>query len=575
MRKLDFYSLPRSIQDRFIESSQAVAAPAALAVKPVSEKGSFLWAAGSLVCALAWAWFTSLGFGDLKSSLALGSLVHRLMHVGFAVVVIGLALRAYALAWAAGRHPYGSGFYWFPFGVVVAREEVLTSYDASDLTSVKARGSVAELKFKDGTTFTFALTNAEASEAAVSSFEKSSERYKNLSDEKPLDRARLDPLVESGVPNPLAPTDPHERPSLLPLPVLMGIVLILAAVLGLSVSYVRDDMSRKALYVVAAELDTVEGYKAYLARGGEREEVATLLLPRAELKKAVAQGTVEAIEAFQEKNPNLQIDGEVQNALRDGMLRELAKAKEKGGLSAIQALPKLFKAHELIAPEIAAAKSAVYANAMAAFQAQASEKDPDLIPFVQQLLTFAQQHGPRVELRFYHDFPQDPRMLDQIVSKSKKYYMGQKSLPAQYFLGKDARRREAALLERLRVRLQKAFPEDILKFELGPALTKENVELPEITVPTLTLTHRERLSGGFVGGVPKAMYLGAAVMVGAEGAIPGSDKSVKFAWNAWRAPTFNMLSDNKKDMPDVYEEMMMGAFDKFGDIYLERWFAEP
>lgn len=573
MRKLDFYSLPRSIQDRFIESSQAVAAPAALAVKPVSEKGSLLWAGGSLAVALCWAWFTSLGFGDLKSSLALGSVTTHLVHVVFAGLVVALGLRAYALSWAVGRLPYGSGQYWFPFGVVAAREEVLTAYDAVDLVSVSAKGSAAELSFKDGATFSFSFPDPEAAKAAVSSFEKSVEKWKDLAEDATLARARLNPLVESGVPNPLAPTDPHARPTLFPLPVLGGTVLILAAVLGLVVSFVRDDMSRKALYQVAAEMDTVEGYQAYLARGGEREEVAALLLPRAELKKAVAQGTVEAVEAFREKNPNLQIGGEVQNALREGLLKELEKAKAVGTLAALDALPKRYKAADLIAPEIALAKSAVYAKVMADFQAQASDKDADLIPFVQALLTYAQKHGPQVQLRFYHDFPQDPRMLDQIVSKSKKYYMGQKSLPSQYFLGKDARRREAALLERFKTRLQKAFPEDILKFELGPPLPKENAELPEITVPTLTLTHRERLSGGFVGGVPKAMYLGAAVMIAAEGAIPGSDKGMKFAWNAWRAPTFNVLSDEKKDMPDVYEEMMMGAFDKFGDIYLERWFG--
>src|SRR5690606_34504517 len=132
------------------------------------------------------------------------------------------------------------------------------------------------------------------------------------------------------------------------------------------------------------------------------------------------------------------------------------------------------------------------------------------------LLTYAEKHGPTVELRFAHDFPMDPEKIDTIVSKSKKYYMGRKSLPSQYFLGDPARRREKALLQRVQARLQKAFPPDILEFKLAEPPAKENVELPEIKVPTITFSHQEKLSGGFVGGMPKAMYMGAAVLMSAD-----------------------------------------------------------
>jgi hypothetical protein len=346
-------------------------------------------------------------------------------------------------------------------------------------------------------------------------------------------------------------------------------------ILGLGAAVWRDSLSRKALYKAATTEDTVEAYRAYMKRGGDREEVETLLLPRAELQEVVKKGTVEAIVAFQEANPKSKIGGEVQNALRESLLRELEAAKKKGTLTAIEEVPKKFPGHELITPEIQAARRAIYAQVMADFKAKASSKEEILIPYVQQLLTFAQQNGPKVLLRFFQDFPQDPQMLDKIVSKSKKYYMGNKSLPAQYILGDSARRREKVFLDGLQKRLQAAFPEDVLDFEVAPLPSKENEEPTEAKVPTLTFMHRERLSGGFVGGKPKAMYLGAALLMTGEGRIPGQDVVIDFKWNAWRSPQFSVLSDDSKDMPDVYEEMIGGAFEKFQELYLDRWFKEP
>lgn len=575
MRKHDFYGLPRSLQDRFIESSQAVAAPRPFAAAPVGEFRSLLWGAACVLIGLAWGGFISFGMGDLRSSFALTSLVHKVVHIAFAGALVTCAFRAYSLSWSAKRVPYGLGDYLFPCGVISARQATLIEYDARQLQSATQAGSSVKIAFNGGPTFTFPTPSADVAAQTVSAFEAEAKKWAELADGEPLPRARLNPLLESGVPNPLAPTQPHEKPRLLGFPLLAALVTVLAVVLGLGAVMWRDSLSRKALYKAATEEDTVEAYREYLERGGEREEVSTLLLPRAELEQVVKKGSVEAIMAFQKANPASKIGGEVQNALRAALLQELEKAKAKGTLSAIEDVPKKFPSHELIAGEIAAARRDVFAKAMADFQKKASSKDEQLVPFVQQLLTYAEKNGPRVALRFAHDFPQDPKMLDQIVSKSKKYYMGNKSLPTQYFLGDEARRREKAFLEKVQKRLQAAFSPDILRFELDPPLKEENEELPEIKVPTLTFTHRERLSGGFVGGKPKAMYLGVALLMAADAAIPGAEVTLEFKWNAWRAPKFNVLEEKTTDIPDVYEEMMGGAFDKFAEIYLERWFAEP
>jgi hypothetical protein len=48
-----------------------------------------------------------------------------------------------------------------------------------------------------------------------------------------------------------------------------------------------------------------------------------------------------------------------------------------------------------------------------------------------------------------------------------------------------------------------------------------------------------------------------------------------FKWNAWRNPRFALLADHSKDIPDIYEEMIGGAFDKYVELYLGRWFENP
>lgn len=576
MRKHDFYSLPRSIQDRFIESSQAVAAPMPLAVKPTQELGSLYWGAGAFVCSLVWGYFLTLGYGELRSELALSSVLHKGIHVLFATAFSFCLIRAYLISWGASQVPYGSGHYLFPSGAVTARGARLFEFESTDVESASAQGKSLRLKLRSAGVMSFATPSSEEAAKLTQTFQDAQAKWLRLQTSEPLERARLCPLMESGVPNPLAPTDSYLRPTLLPPAILSLVILGVAAVLGIGASTLRDSMSRKALYRAATEENTVSGYLAYIERGGEREEVKKLLLPRAELQEAINVGTVDAIEGFKAKDPELEIGGEVQNALRAALLKELEAAIKTGTLSALDEVPKRFISSQLIAGELAVARQNVFNKALTEFHSQASDSMPDLLPFVQRLVAYSQTHGPTVQLQFVHEFPQTPEKLDQVVAKSKKYYMGRKSLPTQYFIGEPARRREKVALEKMQKRLQAVFPKDILDFTLGPPPAAENVDPPEIKVPTLTFSHRERLSGGFVGGKPKAMYLGAAILMGVEGSIPGEDEPmVVLKWNAWRAPNFTLLNDKKSDIPDIYEEMMGGTFDSFIELYLGRWFKEP
>lgn len=576
MRKHDFYGLPRSLQDRFIESSRGAAVPAPLLVRAEGDATSRNWALAALGLAALWAGYFFFGFGDLDSPLALGGPLHMAGHVLFAATVSFCAFRSFGVSWEGSRIPYGYGWFLFPSGVIHTKGGSVTEYGAEDIKGGTVSGSSVAITFQNGRTVLFPAADADNAQAAVAAFEAGQKKWSSLSEQDALERARLNPLTESGVPNPLAPTDPHPRPVLFRPVVLVLVTVLAGATLGFAVSQMRQSLSEKALYRAAIHRDTVEAYEKYLARGGDRAEVRELLLPRARLEQAIAAGTVDAIEKFQRQNPDLKIEGEVQNALRATLLAELDKAKEKGSLQAIDAMPERFEAHALIAGEIAQARRDVFAKALADFQKVAAPDNAELVPFVQRLLTYTEKHGPKVKVRLSQDFPQEPEKVDSIVRKSRKYYLGSKSLPTQYFLGERARAREKQLGEQIVERLQQAFPKDVVNFELAPLPEKENVELEEPEVPTLTISHQERLSGGFVGGKPKSMYMGATLVMTARFELPGEpDNPLEFRWSAWLRPSFTERTDSPTDIADVYEDMIAAPFERFSDKYAGQWFKEP
>ena len=571
MQKLDFYGLPRSIQDRFIESSQGASAPLPLGFIPQRQGSGWLWGGGALLVAGLWAAFTAYGIGDLGSSFSVTTPAQKIMHGAFAVLAGFLAFQAYAKSWVVGQMPYQPGTYLFPGVVIEASFGQLVVYEAAEISSVRAEGAHLVVQIASRSV-RFPCGSADMASIAAEKAQVGLDRWKASQADDQLERARLSPLVDSGIHNPLAPTEAHVRPHFLSPAVVFAICLVIGAAAGYGVAVWRDTLSQKALYKAAISENSIAAYRAYIDRGGNRPEVRRLLLPRAELQLAISKNSVEAIESFIKDNPKTEIAGEVHNALRAALLVELEKARKAGTLQAIEQLAQRYPDHELIAGEMAAARHAVFTEALADFKAKAPNVEPELLVFVERVIAFVEKHGPKVVVRVHHDFPQDPESLDQIVIKNHQYYMGVKSQPSQYFLGEYARRREKELLETVVAKLQPLFSEEIVKFEMQPLPAAANEELAELEVPALTFIHKEKLSGGYVGGKPRAMYLGAAITMTSLAQMPGDEQPLsRFDWSAWRNPDFSILVDREKDIKDVYEDMVGGAFSKFTEKYLARW----
>src|SRR5690606_28842960 len=258
-----------------------------------------------------------------------------------------------------------------------------------------------------------------------------------------------------------------------------------------------------------------------------------------ELRDAQAKNSVEAIEAYIKQHPKTRIGAEITAAHRNALLVELEKAKKVGTLTAVKQLEKKHAGYPLIQNELAAAEQAIFDRVLSNFKSEAG-KGTDVVPFVARLVHYARLHGAqldgqKVEIRFQPKYTQNYEHIEDIVQKSP-YYTGVPLLPGQYFKGKYPLEREARVGKRLKERLQRAFPTDILKFELGPQVGEGEGEPLKVSVPTLLIEHSVTFSGGFVGLRKQGMYMGMTLAYRATFLLP-DDKGeyVQYRIRLWRA----------------------------------------
>lgn len=573
MRQAQFYNLPRSVQDRFIDATRGQGVPKPIAFNRYRNLETFAWAAGAVGTLLVWYLFGRVGYGRLDSSLAIAPTWMVVVHVLFAAGTTYCALRATDKHYS--RTPFVMGTFLFPSGVVVAKSPNLVMTPIEELNDAKAvQGSVV-LSFTGGKTFNFPVGDNPRAEAVVQALNQAREKHRVAKGSQDLkELALLDPLEDTGVPNPLAPTDPLTPQRFLPLPAFVGVLVIASIGLGCAVFWMRNTRGAKALFAAAVEANTTQAYEAYLERGGEHPDVAGVYLPRAELRDAQAKGSVKAIEDYIASHKTTRIGPEVTAAHREALLHALEKAKKTGRLGAIEAIEKNHKGHPLIAGELAQAKQAIYDGALAKFKTEAV-KEPVLVAFVTRLIRYSQQHGPKIEVRMRQKRAQNLQIIDDLVRKSQ-YYFGPTLLPAQYFKGKYNVEREKKLADKLVTRLQKAFPADVLHFVIAKPVESDVGPAPKVKVPTLFIEHSVAFSGGFVGLKRRGMYMGMTLAFRATFTIPGQEQhDLVLPVRKWRAPKIEMIDNLENEPSYIYGTLADDAYDSFAQDFFESWFEKP
>jgi len=573
MDRVDFWQLGRSVQERFVESTRGASAPAPLAVQPLAlDRGVLGWCglgAGSFLLAIiALRW----GFGDLGNRYALTPL-------WFAAVYGGLfTLSAIGFFKAAARHvsahsvPYRPALYLFPIGVIDARAPQFGVYRIGEDTKLSVDGARHRLCLElGGKSFEFPASDLAQAERARQTMSELRDRLAEAGpDSTAREQALVDPLVDNGFKNPFSPAESMRKALPSWLHTWPVVALVLGVLLGGASFHVRNTLSEGRLYAAARAADSTSTYREYLARGGHNPDVESMLLPRTELRDAKAHGDVQAIEQFLATHPNSKIQNEIDSALREALLKELAQAESKATLSALEDFRTRYARYPFLTADI---ERAIDARVQATLQKVRPALAPGqarVLPFFERLLRYTAKHGPEVTVRFQRKPTESLEMAEKALRMSA-YFTGEKSLPGQYFDAAHAAPREAVAAGVLASALNEQFPRDLLDAKVAPTLDDSADTSPK--VPTLLVSYRTEMSGAFTSKRPRFAVSGIGIFCKVSFDIPGDSDPLTFKFSVWRAPDLKTVSDTTTPA-ELYEAMAAEAFKRFDKKYLATLFAE-
>jgi hypothetical protein len=575
MQIIDFFNLERSLQDRFVEAANGSVPPTPLAFSRARLRPLVLaWWAGCVVSAVLALACLAMGFGELESGFAILSLPWAFVIALFIALAVFCALRALAIDHDRDSLPYRAGAYVFPIGVVDAQSEVVRVYRFPELTEVQRREKRVTLSFEGGARFDFDTADVALAEQLVQLVEQNRQRVSGPSG-PPSSRelAGLDPLAETGFRSPFTPSEPRRKSS--PRWLRFGWLeaILIGAVLGPAAWYARNFVSEERLYTAARSLGTIEGFRAYLARGGARPDVKDVLLPQAELQRAIGQGSVAALEDFMTRAPHRQIRAQVQAALKKALQAELAQVAAKNSLTELVAFERAQKHPELIRAEVEVKKQELFQKAARAFAAVAQPSTPGLVGFFGRLLFYAQKNGPEVEVAFRRRAT-DPNDAEAALQKSA-YYLGPESMPSRFFRPEDWEAREKDVGEAIAARLSKEFSPDILRFKFAPVMADDGSDFPKVSRPTLVITHRAELSGAFMSKKPRGVFVGLGLTVRSAFIIPGDEQPLNFKFSAWLSPDMKVWEAVGAKPKDVYEALAREGLSRYEKKQLAYFFKVP
>jgi hypothetical protein len=581
LKAVDFYTLPRAIQDRFVGSVMSGFPPAPILASRGGTSTKLRWlgiSAGSFVALIVTA---RIAYGDLESTLSLhGAKAIPLYFLFIFGLGFGL-IAAFARVVRERALPYAAGIYLFPACLIDARDDQFKVYETRDLTTVEVQGTSIRIAFSGGHTFLFPLTNPSKGQEIVAEVQSARDRaMQATATDDPKELVAVDPLHNPRFASPVGPTDQYEmkRPpwgKLGP-----AIAAGIALVFGPTIWALRNRGSDNKMYARATQVNDTPTYRLYMLHGERhKDEVGDILLPRAELVDAKVSGNVDPLLKYKQEHPNSKIAPEMNAAIRDAMLRALEKAKEPGTLAALEEFNKRYPEHG-IEPEYRAAVHAVYARELAAYKAKAPKKDPAAVNFIERMFAWAEKNGSKVEVRFRRKPNPTLERADQFILKSPTF-MGVITYPSRFFDDKHAATREAMLGKSLASQFDAGLAAELFEVTMGSVVTES--DLPEPKVPTLYITHSvEWVGANYVSNRPRGGYVGLNMNFDADFRIPGDTKPYKFKLELPKVPPLQVLHKDEGPLPGpgeaeekVYEAMATDAFDQFGKKLIGNFFVTP
>ncbi len=573
MDSLNFWRLQRALQERFVASTQGVAAPTPIAVREIGtdsrQVGWALLGVAGLLGAIA---SLRVGFGDLGSRYALTPLWFATVHIAL------FTLASLGFLKAAARHatlhavPYRPALYLFPIGVIDARTPRLSVYRLTDQAKARADRDRRCLHVElEGVRFEFPVSDLARAELAAHELLKLRDRLLETGPESSArEQSLLDPLVDNGFKNPFAPTEALRKAAPGWVKAWPVLAFILGVLLGGGAWRIRGRLSEARLYAAARAADSGAAYRAYLARGGLSTDVPALLLPRAELRDVTRQGTVAAIEAFGNAYPDTKIKPEIDAALRAALLKELARAESAGTLSALKNFGARYARYTFLVADLDRAIDSRIETTLRQLRPSLAPNQTALLPFMERLLRYTAKHGPTLVLRFQRKPTETLERAEKALRQSA-YFSGEQSLPGQYFDPARSAPREAGVAAALSTALSAHFPPDLVSPEFAPTLAPGDGE--PAASPTLLIAYHTEMSGAFTSRKPRLALSGIGVISRTTFEIPGDPEALIFKLSVWRAPDLKAITDTTT-AEDLYNTMATEAFKRYVKKYLTTLFAE-
>lgn len=579
MKAADFHKLPRAIQDRFVGSVMSGFPPAPLLAQRGGTQTKLLWVGLSVGSFIGIVVVTKLGYGSLDSSLSLHTWRALLVY---GALVFGVAfglVQAWTIAVRERALPYAAGLYLFPACVIDARSDRFRVYDTKELSGVDVRGSSVRVAF-GSTEFMFPVADASRLASIVAEIQAARDRSMHAhATEDPKELVAVDPLHNPRFSSPVGPRDSYEVK--LPAWKTFGwaVAAIVAVIFAPTLWALRNSGSDKTMYARATKENDTASYRAYLERGhAYKAQVADFDLPRAELREAVAAGTVEALVAYKTAHPQSHIGNELAGELRTAMLAELEKAKSKLTLEALNDFAKRYPDHG-VEPEYRTAVHAVYARELEGYKQRAPTKDKSVVPFVERLFAWVEKRGPRVEIRFRRKKSESLGRADGAIAKTPSF-AGEVSYPTHYFDEKHAIGRESALGKTLTSKFDAGLSAELFDVTMGAVVPVEAENLPDVSVPTLFISHGAEWSGhSYQATRPRGAYVGIIMPFEAFFVIPGDPKAFKFKYDLFKPAPLQLLKEDDTLTPGpaeekVYETMGQEGFEQYGKRLLTHFFAD-
>jgi hypothetical protein len=269
-------------------------------------------------------------------------------------------------------------------------------------------------------------------------------------------------------------------------------------------------------------------------------------------------------------HPDTKIKPEIEAALQQALLKELATAQAVGTLTALKDFSARYARYPSLQPAIANAVNARISAALEQLKPALAPNQGHLLSFMDRLLHYTAKHGPQVLVRFQLK-PTETLEKSEKALRQSAYFTGEKSLPGQYLDAAHEAPRENTVSAAIVAALAEHLPRDLV--DAQAASTLDAAADPKPTVPTLLINYHPELSGAFMSRRPRLALAGVGVITRVSFEIPQDPYPLVFKLSVWRAPDMKNI-DPAATAPDLYDSMATEAFKRFTKKYLATLFAE-